>query len=183
MGRWNDHENNDPTHLQNVRRTKMVATLKLKKKSKTEKLSSLEEDALKQNTRNQVSLNQFFAKKKSTTSSASVASASAALPATMANESELPQSQPSKMKGISCEGILAGFAKTDMQPYLAAYVLYASIADNSIYRAGYVGQLRLAQIYHRECNGKFGSKRKTTQGTHYSCDDCDNVRYVDYDCF
>lgn len=174
LSRWNDHKKSDPKHLEVLRRKRFVATLELKQKSKTAKLTTLEADALKQNQRNQVSLNSFFAKKKKSKLSPQTSTNSNSTSPTSPQPQLTYQSdEPSKLKCISCEGILPDFGKTEMQSCLRVYVIYASIADGSSYKAGFVGQRNLAQIFHSECNGSKGRMRKTASyGTHYACDDC-----------
>ena len=190
MGRWNEHKENDSGHVAIVRRQREVRRLKLKQKN-DEELTSLETDELKQLSRKQVPMGQFFGRvtsKKEIAKSlrrgmnnneVEVFNVEEATSVTR-TDSTAAQSLPveSNVRPRTCEGVFPDYRKPDFQPFLKAYCLYASINSNAHYVVDFVGastRNRTPQMFARECTRTNGEPRGVKNPT-FQCDHCHTLK-------
>ena len=183
VARWNDHELS-PSHRENVRRLNEVHRLELKQKAKSAKLTSLEKHALKQLTKSQSPLQQFFQMKLSKKAKEQLATLPVMTVPTAADSTDTVNEDVVEVYSIVspltrgvCEGVLPDF-RGQLKNALRVYSIYASIDVNSSYKLGYVGgrHEKKAQVFSKVCVGGKGVYRKHTNGRIFSCESCEAFR-------
>ena len=185
LARWNDHEVS-PSHREKVRRIKETQRLALKQKAKSSNLTSIEKGTLKQLSKHQCQMQNFFSmtmSKKVSTKVKNLGVMTVPTPASSKTvESDLEdvvevvdKMQP--LKRGKCEGVLPDYCGL-LEDLLQPYCVYAAIDKESLYKVGYVAGPRgkKAQVFSKKCMGGKGVYRKHQHGRIFSCNSCENLR-------